>query len=94
MAIGRRKKFRFADSYRFEGFYPHEEKMRGKFGEPKARILPLTRRSKKHGAVSVGLSTKDGMTVSLGGCGICPPGTRMCILRLSVGAWTASSAVA
>lgn len=94
MGIGRRKKLRLVDSYRFDGFYPHEEKMRGKFGEPKARILPLTRRSKKHGADSAELSTKDGMTVSLGVCGICPPGTRMCILRLSVDGWTASSAVA
>jgi len=93
MSVGQRKKLRFADSYRFDGFYPHEEKMRGKFGESKARILPLTRRSKKHAAGSAELSTKDGMTASLGWYGICPPVTRMCILRLSVGAWTVGSAV-
>jgi hypothetical protein len=86
MGVGRRKKMQFTDAYRFPGFYPHEEKMHGKFGEPKARIVPLTRRSKKHGADSAELNSKDGMTLSLGRCGICPLGTRMSILRLSVDA--------
>lgn len=36
-----------ADTYRFEGFTPQPGKVRGIFGHPKARILPLRRRSKK-----------------------------------------------
>jgi len=83
MGVARRKKLQLADSYRFEGFCPHEEKMRGKFGEPKARILPLIRRSKKHAVDNAALSTKGGMTVRLGRCGIFPAGTHMCISSLS-----------
>jgi hypothetical protein len=66
--------------------------MHGKFGEPKALILPLSRRSKKQGAVGVELSIRDGMTVRADWCGTCLQATSMCIFKLSADAYTASGA--
>jgi hypothetical protein len=56
------KRHHLADAYRFKGFRPQAGNMRGVFGEPKARILPLERRSKKHAAGNVALYRVDGMT--------------------------------
>lgn len=93
MDIATGKKRQLSDAYRFEGFRPQEGKMRGIFGKPQARILPLTRRSKKHAAGSVAPYNADGMTASPSGYGTCPAGTCMCSLRLNAGAWTAGNAV-
>ena len=48
---GRIKQLR--DSYRFAGFYPAST-VTGVFGDPKARVIPLTRRSKKRLFVTIG----------------------------------------
>ena len=86
------KKRQLSDTYRFEGFRPQEGKVRGVFGKPQARILSLTRRSKKRAAESVAPYNRDGMTASPSGYGTCPAGTRMCIWRLNTGVWTAGNA--
>ena len=48
-----RKQRRLEDAYRFIGFLP-EPKVRGIFGDPKARIVRLVRRGKKRTAEPVG----------------------------------------
>ncbi len=48
MSTGHRKKTLY-DAYRFSGFTPVRE-LRGVFGDPKARVLRLNRRSKKQSA--------------------------------------------
>lgn len=53
-----------SNSYRFEGFYPADEKLPGIFGKPQARVLALKRRTKKRFAVSAVPSILDGMTVN------------------------------
>jgi hypothetical protein len=59
---GKGKRHHLADAYRFNGFRPQVSNGRGVFGEPKARILPLQRRSKKHLVGNVALYKADGMT--------------------------------
>jgi hypothetical protein len=63
------KKRRLWDEYRFPGFHPRAE-VKGIFGDPKARIIPLQRRQKKlyaeHAGACVGVST----TGRRGGYGI------------------------
>ena len=49
------------DTYRFEGFTPVEE-LKGKWGEPRVRIVRLNRRTKKRSADVVGMFKGDGMT--------------------------------
>jgi transposase len=49
MAAAGRRKRRLWDAYAFPGFRP-EETVRGIFGDPKARIIRLKRRSKKRAA--------------------------------------------
>ena len=51
MATSRKRK-RLLDAYRFPGFRPLEE-VRGVFGDPKARVIILVRRSKKRSARNV-----------------------------------------
>jgi len=47
MDVAPAKKYRLSDSYRFEGFRPLDGKVRGIFGKPHAKILPMERRSSK-----------------------------------------------
>ncbi len=49
------------DAYRFPGFTPARE-LKGVFGDPKARVIRLNRRSKKQSAVLVVQSTVAGTT--------------------------------
>jgi hypothetical protein len=49
MAAAGRRKRRLWDAYAFPGFGP-ETTVRGIFGDPKARIVRLKRRSKKRAA--------------------------------------------
>jgi len=49
-----RKAKRLLDEYRFPGFHP-AVKIKGKFGDPKARIITLKRRQKKQ---DVGVAVK------------------------------------
>lgn len=62
MDLEKGKRRRLRDAYRFKGFSPQDGKLRGIFGEPQARILPMKRRSKKHAAESVAQLISDGMT--------------------------------
>ena len=63
------KKKRLRDSYRFPGFHPSRS-VRGLFGDPRARVIALTRRSKKRRAVTVVAPREVGMTANCAECGI------------------------
>ena len=69
---------RLADAYRFPGFRPLS-KLRGVFGDRKARVVTLVRRSKKRFAVRAGRGIADGTTGRCGERGICPTATRASI---------------
>jgi len=60
----RDKNWHLSNAYRFDGFYPEDEKLPGIFGKPRARILRLKRRTKKRFVVNVAPHNLDGMTVS------------------------------
>jgi hypothetical protein len=64
MARSTRKK-RLLDAYRFRGFRPLDE-IKGVFGDPHARVVTLTRRSKKRPAASVAAYTRAGTTGARG----------------------------
>lgn len=51
-----------SDEYAFNGFRPQHGKVRGVFGGPQARILPLERRSKKHAVGNAAQYSMGGMT--------------------------------
>src|SRR4030067_2021131 len=56
-----RKKRRLADAYRFPQFNPLQSVI-GIFGDPKARVIKLTRRGKKQFAVSAARGITQSMT--------------------------------
>ena len=60
---------RLRDSYGFPGFHPALT-VTGLFGDPHARVISLTRRSKKRGAEFVGGYKAGGMTANCAGFGI------------------------
>jgi len=60
---------RLRDSYRFAGFHPALT-VGGLFGDPYARVIRLTRRSKKRHVGSVVGYRKGGMTANCAGSGI------------------------
>jgi len=62
------------DAYRFPGFRP-KARLRGVFGDPKARVVTLARRSKKLCAVFVGERTGSSTTAPGGRFAICPAAT-------------------
>jgi hypothetical protein len=62
----RKRKRKLEDAYRFPGCRP-DPVVRGVFGDPKARVIRLIRRSKKRSAVVVGERNRDGTT---GECGV------------------------
>ena len=88
MGSRRGKNWRLSEAYRFEGFYPQDEKLRGIFGKPQARILPLKRRSKKLDVESAAGSTRAGTTVRPNWSGIYHAAIHNCTLRYSTGEWT------
>ena len=69
MPTSKRRK-RLLDAYRFAGFKPLEQ-VRGIFGDPKARVISLVRRSKKHVAALVDVCTLDGTTTGFAEYAIC-----------------------
>lgn len=81
MAISSKRK-RLLDAYRFPGFRPLET-VRGVFGDHKARVITLVRRSKKPLATVAGEGTKAGTTRSSGGCETFPAGMRASIWKSS-----------
>src|ERR1700726_4896359 len=66
---------RLWDSYGFPGFRP-EQTVCGVFGDPKARVIRLNRRSKKRLAAVAVASRWAGTIASCGGCAICHAATR------------------
>ena len=66
-----RKRKRLLDKYRFPGFRP-QEVVKGVFGDPRARVITLVRRSKKRPVASAAGCNRVGTTASGGACAICP----------------------
>src|ERR1700674_4005886 len=66
---------RLRDSYRFPRFHPALT-VRGLFGDPRARVIRLTRRSKKPGAEFVAGYGPVGMTANCAVSEICRLGMR------------------
>jgi hypothetical protein len=76
---------RLRDSYRFPGFHPALTVV-GLFGDPHARVIRLTRRSKKPCAEYVVAYNGGGTTVNCVGSEISPVGVCVSTLRsISVG---------
>ena len=83
MAVSRKSK-RILDAYRFPFFCPLE-KIRGIFGDSKARIITLVRRSKKQSATPVVELTLFGTTKGSDGFATSPVATRASIWRSKSG---------
>ena len=64
------RKRRLWDLYRFPGFQPSST-VTGIFGDPGARVIALTRRSKKHAAERVGYRTARGTIARRAAFAIC-----------------------
>ena len=79
MAISRKSR-RILDAYRFPFFRPLE-KIRGIFGDSKARIITLVRRSKKQSATPVAERTPVGTTRGCDEFATSPVATRASIWR-------------
>ena len=79
MAISPKRK-RLLDAYRFPFFRPLE-KIRGIFGDSKARIITLVRRSKKRSATPVAERTPLGTTRGFGEFATSPAATHASIWR-------------
>ena len=75
MARAWKRNRRLWDTYSFSGFRP-EPTVRGIFGDPKARVITLNRRSKKQRAGVAVASRWAGTTARSAGCAICRAGTR------------------
>jgi hypothetical protein len=79
MAMRRKKDL--LDAYRFPGFYPQRE-LKGKFGDPQARVIVYTRRSKKLHAAYAVACIRAGMTKRCGTTGISRAATGEFTLKL------------
>ena len=90
MATSRKRK-RLLDAYAFPGFRPLEM-VKGIFGDHKARVITLVRRSKKHFAALVVERTPAGTTGRLGGFATCPVATRVFTWTSRSGAFIAGAA--
>src|SRR3954449_2965326 len=66
---------RLWDTYSFPDFRP-EQTVRGVFGDPKARVITLKRRSKKRLAATAVASRWAGTIARCAGCAICRAATR------------------
>jgi hypothetical protein len=75
MANSTRRKRRLWDAYTFPGFRP-QPTVRGVFGDPKARVITLVRRSKKRSAVAAVVFIPVGTTGERAACAICPVAMR------------------
>jgi hypothetical protein len=74
-----------SDTYRFTGFRALEQ-IKGVFGDPRARVVTLLRRSKKRRAVRVGDCTSVGTTESSEEFAICRAVTAACTWNSRFGA--------
>ena len=71
MSNSTKRKRRLGDAYRFKGFRPQAD-VRGIFGDAKARIMRLVRRSKKRFVVAVDAFSQAGTTGAGGVFAISP----------------------
>src|SRR5258707_15517257 len=69
MARTAKRRRRLWDTYWFPGFRP-QPTVHGIFGDPKARVITLNRRSKKRAAGAAVMSRWAGTTGKFGGAGI------------------------
>lgn len=74
------KSKRLLDAYTFPGFRPLN-KIRGVFGDPKARVVTLIRRSKKLPVAYAVWYIRGGMTAARGEFAICPAQIHVFIWR-------------
>lgn len=88
----RPKKRRLSDAYIFEGFVPNSGCVRGIFGRPKARVLPLKRRSKKLSAALAALYITVGMIVKRNGFETCHVAIPMCTWKWKFAGYFAGNA--
>jgi hypothetical protein len=91
MANSTKRQRRLWDAYAFNGFRP-QPTVRGVFGDPKARVITLVRRSKKRSAAAAVEFTLGGTTDARGAFAICPVATRAFIWRSRCGACSAEVA--
>jgi len=91
MANSTKRQRRLWDAYAFDGFRP-QPTVRGVFGDPKARVITLVRRSKKRFVAVVAEFTPGGTTGAHGAFAICPVATRVFIWRSRCGACSAEVA--
>ena len=75
MANSSKRQRRLWDTYTFPGFRPRPT-VRGVFGEPRARIITLARRTKKRSADAAGGFIGVGTTGVYGWFAICRAATR------------------
>ena len=87
MANKQKRRKQLLDGYRFDGFTPVQVK--GVFGDPKALVIELTRRSKKRAAAFVAKSTRVGTTRNASRCVIYRAVIGACIWRLMFAGFTA-----
>jgi hypothetical protein len=92
MAVALGKKQYMSDACHFRGFSPQHGNVRGIFGKPKARVLPLKRRSKKHVAGNVAQRISRGMTKRRNLYGTCLVLINTSTWRLTTGECCAGSA--
>jgi hypothetical protein len=86
----RQRKRRLWDTYRFSGFSPSPT-VSGIFGDPQARVITLTRRSKKHVADAVAGCITVGTIGRRAACAISRVAIAGSISISSSGAWPAGA---
>ena len=82
---------RLSDTYRFAGFRALEQ-IKGVFGDPRARVVTLMRRSKKLPAARAGEFTAAGTTESSEEFAICPAAMPACTWNSRFGAFCVEAA--
>jgi len=92
MATSSKRKRRLVDAYAFPGFRPHPT-VRGIFGDPKACVVDLVRRSKKLLVAAVGEFTAAGTTDVPDALAICPRAIGACTWNSRFGVFSARAAV-
>jgi hypothetical protein len=91
MATSAKRRRRLWDAYAFPGFRP-QPTVRGVFGDPKARVITLERRSKKRSAAAVVEHIWAGTTGARVRFAICPAAIRVSISSSRFGASNADVA--
>ena len=91
MANSAKRQRRLQDAYAFPGFRP-QTKVGGLFGDVKARVIALIRRSKKRSAAVAVVCTSGGTIGAFGGFVIFPVATRASTWRSGSGACCAGVA--